>query len=97
MEGRCLDVLAANPLATALSPRLTAGANRLRDVFLDPEEQAMFLNREKYLVSGTDGIMLVVYHPDAGSEDEHKLALLGSAALAPADDAFRSGSSVASG
>lgn len=151
VEGRCLDVLAANPLATALSPRLTAGANRLRDVFLDPEEQAMFLdwetaaaylvagfrqavgtatddprfielvgeltlaspffqklwgrhdvrprmsaivrflhpqvgeltlNREKYLVSGTDGILLVVYHPDAGSEDEHKLTLLGSAALA---------------
>jgi hypothetical protein len=23
------------------------------------------LNREKYLVSGTEGIMLVVYHPDA--------------------------------
>ncbi|MFJ5985278.1 helix-turn-helix domain-containing protein [Lentzea sp. NPDC092896] len=149
VEGRYLDVLAANPLATALSPRLTVGANRLRDVFLDPEEQAMFpdwemaaayliagfrqaagtatddprfielvgeltlvsplfqrlwarhdvrprmsatvrfahpqvgeitLNREKYLVSGTEGIMLVVYHPDAGTEDADKLALLGSAA-----------------
>ncbi|SEQ28229.1 helix-turn-helix transcriptional regulator [Lentzea albida] len=147
VEGRYLDVLAANPLATALSPRLTAGANRLRDVFLDPEEKEMFqdwelaaayliagfrqavgtdtddprfielvgeltlasplfqrlwarhdvrprmsgtvrfthpqlgeitLNREKYLVAGTDGIMLVVYHPDAGSEHAEKLALLGS-------------------
>ncbi|HTJ70869.1 MAG TPA: helix-turn-helix transcriptional regulator [Actinospica sp.] len=42
VEGRFLDVLAANPLATALSPRLVAGRNRLRDVFLDPAEQALF-------------------------------------------------------
>ncbi|GHH34873.1 helix-turn-helix transcriptional regulator [Lentzea cavernae] len=150
VEGRYLDVLAANPLATALSPRLTAGANRLRDVFLDPEEQEMFqdwetaaayliagfrqavgtgtddprfielvgeltlasplfqklwarhdvrprmsgtvrfvhpqlgeitLNREKYLVAGTEGVMLVVYHPEAGSEHAGKLSLLASAAL----------------
>ncbi|MFD4668196.1 helix-turn-helix transcriptional regulator [Lentzea sp. NPDC058450] len=152
VEGRYLDVLAANPLATALSPRLTAGANRLRDVFLDPEEQEMFpdwemaaayliagfrqaagtatddprfielvgeltlasplfqrlwarhdvrprmsatvrflhpqlgeltLNREKYLVSGTEGIMLVVYHPDAGTEASDKLTLLASALPVP--------------
>ena len=37
VEGRYLDVLVANPLATALSPRLRAGGNRLRDVFLDPD------------------------------------------------------------
>jgi transcriptional regulator with XRE-family HTH domain len=149
VEGRYLDVLAANGLATALSPRLTPGANRLRDLFLDPAEQAMFpqaeqaaaglvagfresvgtdtddprvielvgelslvsplfqrlwarhdiavragarvtlehpqigaitLNREKLAVGGTDGIMLVVYHPDAGSADADKLALLGSVA-----------------
>lgn len=42
VEGRCLDVLVANRLAAALSPRLVAGANRLRDLFLDPDEQAMF-------------------------------------------------------
>lgn len=150
IEGRCLDVLAVNPLATALSPRLVVGANRLRDVFLDPGEQDLFhpnweriaaglvasfreavgtgtddprptelvgelslasplfrqlwarhdvrpragavavpfhhpqvgelrLNREKLLVTGTDGIMLVVYHPEAGTDDADKLALLGSA------------------
>jgi transcriptional regulator with XRE-family HTH domain len=44
VEGRYLDVLAANPLAAALSPRLVAGANRLRDVFLDPAERALFPN-----------------------------------------------------
>jgi transcriptional regulator with XRE-family HTH domain len=42
VEGRYLDVLAVNRLATALSPRLTAGANRLRDLFLDPAERALF-------------------------------------------------------
>ncbi|MEV8371648.1 helix-turn-helix transcriptional regulator [Kribbella sp. NPDC056861] len=42
VEGRYLDVLAANSLATALSPRLVVGGNRLRDVFLDPAEQALF-------------------------------------------------------
>lgn len=42
VEGRYFDVLAANPLAAAISPRLVAGTNRLRDVFLDPAEQALF-------------------------------------------------------
>ncbi len=42
VEGRYLDVLAANPLATALSPRITPGANRLRDVFLDEAERALY-------------------------------------------------------
>jgi transcriptional regulator with XRE-family HTH domain len=42
VEGRYLDVLAANALATALSPRLVPGANRLRDAFLDPAEQALY-------------------------------------------------------
>jgi transcriptional regulator with XRE-family HTH domain len=145
IEGRYLDVLAANRLATALSPRLVAGGNRLRDVFLDPAERAMFpdfetaaaglvagfreavgtdtdnprfielvgemslasplfrelgarhdvrprggavvrldhpqvgpltLNREKLLISGTDGIMLVAYHPDPATTDADKLTLL---------------------
>lgn len=40
VEGRAFDVLAANPLATALSPRLRPGENRLRSLLLDPEEQA---------------------------------------------------------
>ena len=46
VEGRYLDVLVANAPATALSPRLVAGANRLRDLFLDPAEQAMFPDGE---------------------------------------------------
>ncbi|GAA2569189.1 helix-turn-helix transcriptional regulator [Winogradskya consettensis] len=152
VEGRYLDILAANPMAGALSPRLVVGANRLRDVFLDPGEQDLFfphwetvtsglvasfreavgtdtddprfielvgelslasplfrqlwarhdvrprggavavpfhhpevgeliLNREKLHIAGTDGMMLVVYHPDAGTDAADKLAILGSAML----------------
>jgi transcriptional regulator with XRE-family HTH domain len=146
VEGRYLDVLAANALAGALSPRFTAGHNRLRDFFLDPAEQDFFpdwelatsylvagfrqsvgtdtddprfvelvgelsiasprfsqlwsrhdvaprqgavmrfehpqvgelvLNREKLTVAGTENLMLVMYHADAGSESAEKLALLG--------------------
>lgn len=32
-------------------------------------------------MSGTDGIVLVVYHPDQGTEHADKLALLAAAAL----------------
>ena len=153
VEGRYFDVLAANALATALSPRLAAGGNRLRDVFLDPAEQSLYpnweavtanvvagfrqsvgtdtddprfielvgelslasprfrqlwarhdvrarrgaamhvdhpqvgelrLNREKLNISGTEGQMLAIYHPDPGSDNADKLALLASAMLAPA-------------
>ncbi|MEW1847537.1 helix-turn-helix transcriptional regulator [Nonomuraea angiospora] len=154
VEGRYFDVLAANALATALSPRLTAGANRLRDVFLDPAEQALHpdwenaaggmvagfresvgtdtddprfielvgelslasplfsrlwarhdveacegaaklidhpqvgglrLHRERLGVGGASGQTLVVFHPDPGTDDADRLALLASAVseLAP--------------
>ncbi len=39
VEGRTFDVLAANRLAVALSPRLRPGQNRLRSLMLDPEER----------------------------------------------------------
>ena len=42
VESRCFDVLASNALAVALSPRLAAGGNRLKDLFLDPAEQALY-------------------------------------------------------
>jgi transcriptional regulator with XRE-family HTH domain len=44
VEGRAFDVLASNPTAVALNPRLQPGQNRLRSLFLDPEEQAFHLN-----------------------------------------------------
>ena len=42
VQGRYFDVLAANDLAHALSPNLQAGQNRLRAMFFDPAEKALF-------------------------------------------------------
>jgi transcriptional regulator with XRE-family HTH domain len=39
IEGRYFDVLASNPLAVALNPRLVPGRNRLRSLLLDAEER----------------------------------------------------------
>ena len=157
VEGRYLDVLAANQWATAFSPRLVPGRNRLKDVFLDQAEAAMFpqwertaaglvagfrnsvgtdvddprvvelvgelsvaspqfrrlwarhdvgtrrtavaitfehpqvgpitLDREKLLLNGTNGMMLVIYHPEPGSDSAEKLGLLASSSLVPAASA----------
>ncbi|USQ86219.1 helix-turn-helix transcriptional regulator [Streptomyces phaeoluteigriseus] len=51
VEGRAFDVLASNPMAVALSPRLRPGYNRLRSFFLDPEEQAFHDDWEKAAAS----------------------------------------------
>ncbi|MFI6703849.1 helix-turn-helix domain-containing protein [Streptomyces sp. NPDC050509] len=55
VESRYFDVLAANALATALSPRFTAGANRLRDVFLDPAERDLYPDWESATVGMVAG------------------------------------------
>ena len=150
IEDRYFDILATNRLAGALSPGLTVGGNQLRDLFLEPAEQARYpdwegmtecfvaslrqavgtdiddprfieltgelalasprfrqlwaryevrgqratlirfehpqvgpltLNRDRMSIGGTDGLMLVVYHPTPGSSDADTLALLASAAL----------------
>ena len=46
VEGRFLDVLAANPLMTALMPTVRVGENRIRSLFLDPAERALFVDWE---------------------------------------------------
>ncbi|QQQ77601.1 helix-turn-helix domain-containing protein [Saccharothrix sp. 6-C] len=57
-----------------------------------PQVGELTLNRERLAIAGTDGLMLVVCHPDAGSADADKLALLASSDLptrrgAPLDNA----------
>jgi transcriptional regulator with XRE-family HTH domain len=42
VEGRYFDVLATNSLARALSPSVRVGENRLRSIFLDPAERALY-------------------------------------------------------
>jgi len=152
VESRLFDVLAANRLATALSPRIRPGENRLRTMFLDederdlhpewermiagmvaafrtslgtdvddprltqlvgelslgselfrqlwarhdvkplvgkslrmrhPEVGTLELRLEKFPIADSGGQLLVVYHPENGSESARSLALLGSLASGP--------------
>jgi transcriptional regulator with XRE-family HTH domain len=146
VQDRYLNVLAANPMAQALSPNMRPGVNRLRAAFLDPGEREMHedwersmaaavgqlrsamgtetddprmaalvgelsmksdrfrrlwarqdvvrpsggparmhhpevgdlaLHREKLIVAGTDGLVLVIYHADPGTASAQALNLLG--------------------
>jgi transcriptional regulator with XRE-family HTH domain len=47
VEGRTFDVLAANSFAQTLSPNVRVGENRLRSVFLDPAERALYPDWEE--------------------------------------------------
>lgn len=47
VESRTFDVLAANHLATAVSPSIRPGVNRLRAIFLDPAEQVLWEDWEQ--------------------------------------------------
>ena len=79
VEGRYFDVLAANTLAGALSPRLTAGRNRLRDLFLDPDEQDLYPDWEASTANVVAG-----FRDSIGSEvdDPRVVDLVGSLSLA---------------
>ena len=44
VAGRCLDCLASNPLARALSPNIAPGRNLLRQLFMDPAERQLHLD-----------------------------------------------------
>jgi transcriptional regulator with XRE-family HTH domain len=79
VEGRTLDVLAANPLATALSPRLAAGGNRLRDVFLDRAERAMFADWDLATRSLVAGFRQSI---GTDTDDEQVVELVGELSLA---------------
>jgi transcriptional regulator with XRE-family HTH domain len=46
VQSRHMDVLAANPLAVALSPMFAPGGNLLRSILLDPAAQDLFLDWE---------------------------------------------------
>ncbi|MET9534236.1 MULTISPECIES: helix-turn-helix transcriptional regulator [unclassified Streptomyces] len=79
VEGRYFDVLAANALATALSPRLAAGANRLRDVFLDPAEKDLHPDWESAAAGMVAGFRESV---GADTDDPRVIELVGELSLA---------------
>lgn len=84
VEGRYFDVLAANSHATALSPRLAVGRNRLRDVFLDPDEQALYPDWDDTTARLVAGFRRSV---GANTQDARFVELVGELSLA--SDRFR--------
>lgn len=60
VETRSFDVLASNASARALSPRLVPGRNQLRDLFLDPAEQALYHDWESATVCFTSSLRKAV-------------------------------------
>ncbi|GAB3577497.1 helix-turn-helix transcriptional regulator [Amycolatopsis endophytica] len=78
VEGRYFDVLTANPLATALSPRLVVGGNRLRDVFLEPAEQSLYPDWESVTAGLVAGFRRSV---GADTDDPRSIELVGELSL----------------
>ena len=79
VEGRMFDVLAANRLATALSPSIRPGANRLRSVFLDPSERDLLPDWEQ-----ATGGMVASFRASLGTDisDPRIAQLVGELSLA---------------
>jgi transcriptional regulator with XRE-family HTH domain len=72
VEGRTFDVLAANRLATALSPNIRPGENRLRSMFLDKGERDLLPDWEH----ATEG-MVAAFRASLGTEiDDPRTAQL---------------------
>ena len=61
--GRYLDVLAANPLATALAPWFTVGENLVKGAFLDPRRRELRPDWERSL-TGTVAALRANVGPD---------------------------------
>jgi transcriptional regulator with XRE-family HTH domain len=79
VESRLFDVLAANRLATALSPSIRPGANRLRSTFLDEDERDLFPDWEQ-----ATGGMVASFRSSLGTDvDDPRVAqLVGELSLA---------------
>jgi len=79
VESRMFDVLAANALATALSPSFRPGVNRLRSVFLDDAEHALYPDWEQAV-----GGMVAAFRASLGTdvEDPRIAQLVGELSLA---------------
>jgi transcriptional regulator with XRE-family HTH domain len=79
VESRWFDVLAANRLATALSPSIRPGENRLRSVFLDDDERDLLPDWEH-----ATGGMVAAFRASIGTDaDDPRIAqLVGELSLA---------------
>ncbi len=79
VEDRTFEVLAANPLASALWPSLRVGQNRLRAVFLDEAERAVVLDPEQARAGMVAAFRASV---GAGTDDPRVARLVGELSLA---------------
>lgn len=66
--GRCLDCLASNVLARALSPNFAPGRNLLRQLFLDPAERQLHVDWDDATAGVVGGLRQV-----AGAEADPRL------------------------
>ena len=81
VEGPTYDVLASNPLAVALNPRLRPGENRLRSLLLDPEERELHEDWEQATAHMTGAFRGSI---DAITDDARVIELVGELSLASA-------------
>jgi transcriptional regulator with XRE-family HTH domain len=79
VEGKYFDVIAANPLAIAFSPRLAPGNNRLRSMLLDPEEREFHVDWE-----GAVGDFVALFRNSISDDvdDPRAIELVGELSLA---------------
>ena len=82
VENRMFDVLAANRLAVALMPGMRASENRLRSVFLDPDQRDFFPDWDRAIVE-----MVASFRASVGTEtDDPRVGrLVGELSLASDD------------
>ena len=83
VENRRLDVLAANRLATAVSPAISVGTNRVRALLLDPAERDLWCDWERVAATMIASLRASV----AGDDDPVTARLVGELSLA--SDTFR--------
>ncbi|MFC6086362.1 helix-turn-helix domain-containing protein [Sphaerisporangium aureirubrum] len=76
--GKYMDVLAANPLARALSPNFTPGRNVLRQVFLDPGDRELHLDWDRATASVVGSLRATA---GTDPEDPHLASLVGELSL----------------
>jgi transcriptional regulator with XRE-family HTH domain len=79
VESAMFDVLAANRLATALSPAIRPGRNRLRSTLLDPAERDLYPDWEQAI-----GGMVAAFRASVGTDtgDPRVAQLVGELSLA---------------
>lgn len=74
VQGRCMDVLAANRLMIALSPMYRPGTNILRAAFLGHAVDELFADPEARLDNAVAGLRALV---GADADDPHLVELIG--------------------